>query len=743
MDETFFVAPIDPDEAKNLWQEDLAGQEYSFGDVHMSKGIESPLPTNTEAFEKQLIPVVDDVFLSLFLGGRDETKDPISILWKYLLAGRSARIRRPYHAAWAMLRRIAQVNPIVGMCIRFLVQEFRGLQWDVKPIKSGYTELAKIAKILFRFPNPIDNWTTFQDKLLIELLSIDAAPIEVWYGKYIPFHIAYERAKLEKLEKMRERMVNNPEDVALRELNAEIALSAFRLSFLLEVEKDRLPLLQSMFPHSTEVYHDYSLIKESADKLHSELRKSNTFNDDIFYELISEHLEKARLQRREEMKPLNLPLAFNPIPGDQIEVWGDTMLMMLDYAFPYRRVLFENVVGKYTREQLVYLREFNRVDSFYGLSPIEAVLLVAYAYLIAHDVQFRYFTRSNIPAGILVVPGQANVDVLRRRLREMLVSPERIAIITTPPYREGGGGVNWIQLSNVNREIQFTELINWYVRLMVLTFGLQPWEVGVESGSISKRQLRIRPGVMGRMKFLESSFNDMLLIKSFRADPSGIQFYYYGIDVGDFSEEAQMLNQVVFKLLTLDEARVRLGLPPLENGLSDYLFVPSGSGVFIMGKVKKTIDEEVAYDTPEKTVGMWTAIAGGMPKGLEAGGGFPAAPTLLKKAQDLRKSLPTPEEISKVESGLSEKQRAALKAFGKAMAALGVATNPLEGYRLAFRIKEDIAVAKRGEPDWSEWANTLGQYLMAAYNENLRKDLGILFENTLDLRDLVGEPPIG
>lgn len=739
----FFVAPIDPEEAEKLWQKDRAGEEYRWsGEVYFTKGSgglgeEAPTSTQGEQLEKQLIPVVDDVFMSLFMGGRDPERDPVSILWKYMLSGRSSRIRRPYHAAWAMLRRIAQVNPIVGMCIRFLVQEFRGLHWNIKPIRSEYSELAKVAKILFRFPNPMDNWTSFQDKILIELLSIDAAPIEIWRGYYIPFHIAYERAKLEKLEKLKDSL--NGE--LTKELQEEMALSAFRLNFLLEVESERIRMLASLFNKEGEIFSEYSQASEQAEKLKKHLQQVPAFNDEEFYAVLSEHLEK---RRREAMKPLDLPIAFNPIPGDQIEVWGDTMLMMLDYAYPYRRVLFENVVGKYTRDQLAYLREYNRVDSFYGLSPIEAVLLVAYTYLIAHDVQFRYFTRSNIPAGILVVPGQANVDTIRRRLREMLASPERIAILTTPPYREGGaGGINWIALSNINREIQFTELINWYVKLMILAFGLQPWEIGVESGSVSKRQLRIRPGVMGRMKYLESAFNDMLLVKSFKADPSGIQFYYYGVDVGDFSEEAQMLNNIVFKLLTLDEARVRLGLPPLENGLSDYLFVPSGSGVFLLGKVKKTIDEEVAFDTPEKTVGMWTALAGGMPKGLEAGGTFPAAPTLLQKAKELRKSLPTHDEILKVESSLSEKQKGALKAFGKAMAALDVVPNPLEGYRLAFSIRGELAARLHREPDWSQWVSELAQYLMAAYHTNLRKDLGVLFEGTIDLKDLIGEPPLG
>lgn len=743
----FSVYSIDPEDAENLWDKGRAGEEIPYHTVSFLGAPELTLDlttgksyTDTE-LQKQLVPVADDVFLSLFTGGRNPERDPVAIMWKYMLSGRSARVRRPFHAAWAMLRRVSHVNAVIGMCIRFIVQEFRGLTWTVDPLKSQYDDLAKIARMLLRFPTPLDTWVTFQDKILIELLTIDAAPVEVWYGKYIPFSISYERARLEKLSREWEKIKDKPDDPNYNFLKNYMSLSAHRLNQLLAIEEERVRNLPSWFGAPTSALSEYETLTETADKLIKSLSHIPIWDlesQSEFDAAIYERLEKARLRERGR-GALDLPLAFNPIPGDQIEVWGDTMLMMLDYIYPYRRVIYENVVGKYTRDQLVYLREYNRVDSFYGMSPIEAVLLVAYSYLMAHDVQFRYFTRSNVPAGVFIAPSRMNVDALRRRFREMLTSPERIVFLTQPPGAQGT--YQWIQLSNINREIQFTELLSWYTRLIILAFGLQPWEIGFEAGSVSKRQLRIRPGIMGRMKYLESAINDMLLVGTFKADPSGILFRYHGIDVGDFNEEASVLNNIVFKLLTLDEARARLGLPPLENGLSEYLFVPSGTGVFLLGKVKRTLDEEVSYDTPEKTVGMWTAIAGGLPRGMEAGGAFPAAPALLRKAEELRKSLPTHDEISQVEGSLSERQRGALKAFGKAMSALEVVKSPEEGYKLAYRVYFDIKARCARTPRWDELVSELGQYLLAAYDAKLKKDVQALLSDSVDLKDIIGEPP--
>lgn len=711
----FSVGNVSPEDAAQILQQTLEGT------------------SGAQTLQKQIIPVVDDIFISLFSGGRDPQKDPAAIMWRHILSGRSARIRRPFHVAWAMLRRLSQVNPIIGMCVRFFMQEFRTLNWDVVPLKSEYKKTAAVAKMLLRFPNPMDTWHTFMDKLLIELLTLDAAPIEIWYGRYIPFNIAYERAKLNKLEKMYEKVASKKNTPDYYEISTALTNSAMRLSLLQGVQEERIRLLAQL-GKETEVLAEYSRLHEQAERLHKALLQlggSGLSDSNEFHNYLAEHLEK---QRDNLDSPLDLPIALLVTPGDQIEVWGDIELGMMDFDYPYRRVLFERIVGKYRRDHMIYLREFNRADSFYGLSPVEGVLLVAYTYLVAHDVQFRYFTRSNIPAGLLIFPGAVNVDTVRRRLREMLVSPERIAIITTPP---GGQAPQWVALSNVNREIQFTELINWYVRLIILSFGLQPWEIGVESGSVNKRQLRVRPGIMGRMRFIESALNDMLIVRCFKADPSGIQFKFYGIDVGDFAEEANVLNNIVFKLITLDEARARLGLPPLENGLSDYLFFPMGGQMFFIAKKKAVLDEEVEYDTPEKVVGMWSAIAGGMPKGLEAAGGgvFPAGPALLK-AQELRKrGLVDDSVVADIERGLSEKQRSALKWFAKSMCALGVFNSPQEGYKFAFTVYKEMSERLARSPSWFEWASELGGYLMDAYNQRLAKDVRALLAGSVDVTD--------
>ena len=726
----FLVESLSEEDAFRIWS---AGRE-AMGPLPTegepsSASLTPPAEGGGEPLRKQLLPLVDDVFLSLFLGGRDPKKDVAAILWRHLMMGRSGRIRRPFHVAWAMLRRIAQVNPILGMCIRFFVQEFRTLNWTVEARRSEYQKMADIAKLLLRFPNPVDTWTTFLDKIVIDLLTLDAAPVEVWYGKFIPFQIAWEKTRLQKLEKALEQLPADDTDPYRMEIKRNMQISALRLGMLHSIMRERIPLMLSYSQHYSEDVRAFEKLVEASEKLEKGLRDSplsplEMCESEIWDEKLMDYAQEGVLAKAEEgdatKSPLHLPIAFVPIPGDQIECWGDIELGLLDFEFPYRRVLFERVIGKYTQEQLIYLREFNRTDSFYGISPVEAVLLVAYTFLIAHDVQFRYFTRSNIPAGILAISGATNINQIRQKLREMLVSPERIAVIAAPPGPQGG--LQWIPLANINREIQFTEIINWYVKLMVLAFGLQTWEIGLESGNVNKRQLRIRPGVMGRMRFLESAINDLFLIKTFKLDPSALQFYFHGIDVGDFAEEANVVNNLVYKLMSIDEARARLGLPPLQNGLSDYLFAPSGSGVFLMGKIRRFVDEEIDYDVPEKSVGMWTAIAGGMPKGLETGGGmFPAGPALLK-ARELVQNIPQQNSDNWLRK-FSEKQRGAVKNFAKAMAALEVVSDPLEGVRFAYYLYQDLAKWLKREPKWAEYSAYLGHFIYEAYNKKLSEDI--------------------
>ncbi|MEM4296826.1 MAG: hypothetical protein QW815_00475 [Nitrososphaerota archaeon] len=699
----------------------------------------------SQVLEKSLVPAVDDIFLSMMVGLRGEN-DPSRIVWKYVISGRNNRIRRPFHVSWALLRRLAYANTIVRQCINFIVQEFRTVDWTIQAREREYTTLAQLASYIFRFPSPQDTFLTMKEKILNDLLILDAACVEVWRGKLIPFKLSLEREKIRRLEKFVKNNRGITSDLVER-YEGIYRSSLLRYRYLERILNERMKEFQKVLSGDERLVLEVSF--DEAEKLEKAVtEKFRGIHPEKFLEMdfflhdfVSSLPESYTLikQLGRETKTLDIPLVFLPIPGDQIEIAGDMDYAMMDLEFPYRRVLFDIPIQAYKEDELIYLKENNRTDSFYGIPPTESVLIVAYAFLIAHDVQFRYFTRTNIPAGILTVPGPTNVNSIRQELRRQLASPERLVVLQHPP----GATPTFIRLSDTNRDIQFLELLDWYSRLIFLCFGLQPWEVGLQQGTISRRQLRIRPGIIGRLKFLQYAYNDLFLIKAFKLNPTSMFFKWIGADVGDFADEASAVNNLLFRVMSLDEARERLGLPPIDAGLSSYLFLPTGTGVFIIGKVRKTADEPIVAEEPEQAVGVWTTVAGGLAAGgggmggLGGLGGLGGGEIIMRQMERLKKELPRWEESERELKKLSEKEQGGIISFGRALQRLGVVSDPKDGVSLALKVRDLLRKEYKREVRFNEWASALGTILRSIYETQLQDELKKIVNDTVSLEDIL------
>lgn len=721
--------------------ENVEGSRFTVPSGGTEEEVSVPQP-----MEKSIIPAVDDVFLTMMLGLRGEN-DPFRIIWKYALSGRSDRIRRPFHVSWALLRRLAYSNVIVRQCINFIIQEFRTVNWTIQPRKKEYSTLAQIASYIFRFPSPQDTFTTMKEKILNDLLILDAGCVEVWRGRLVPFKLTLEREKLRRLEKFVTESSFRRTSIGER-YEGIFRASLLRYKYLERILSERIKEFQKILPPEERLVFEVSwdeaekfekALRERGDKIHpEEFLEMDFFLHDYCNNLTDDRYLFKQLRPSEETKTIDLPMVFLPIPGEQIEIAGDMDYGMIDLEFPYRRVIHDVPIQAYREDELIYLKENNRTDSFYGIPPTECVLIVAYAFLIAHDVQFRYFTRTNIPAGILAVAGPTNVNSIRQELRRTIAAPERLGVLQYPQ----GNPPTFIRLSDTNRDIMFLDLLDWYSRLIFLSFGLQPWEVGLQQGGISRRQLRIRPGIMGRLKFLEYAFNDLFLIKAFKLDPTAMFFKWVGADIGDFVEEANAINTLLFRVMSLDEARERLGLPPIDAGLSNYLFLPAGTGVFILGKVRKTADEPIVAEEPEQATGVWTTVAGGLAAGGAGGGlgglgGIGGGEILHKQLQQFQKELPSWEETERELRKLSEKEKVGIWSFGKTMEKLGVVPSDRDGVRLAVKILDILRKTQKREIPFREWALSLGMILKSIYETQLRDELRKIISETVSLEDIL------
>jgi len=726
-------------------------------------------PTPNEAIAMQLlekaVPPIPTTFVSTSLD--EASRRLVEQVWNLMLAGRSSRVRRSWHVNFILLRRLSWLNPIIRPAINLIRQELRQLKWEVVALKPEAKGRVLLAHRILLNPHPLLSWGEWLDKMVEDSLAIDAAATEVWTARYIPFTITYPQLVLPQLEEKKkpevpaaaaQQTIPELEEIIglAGRMRKELASTLMHTKRMAElVIKERLDWLQEcgLVKSTADIYRYIDAMCNKLSKARDLLEAHEIMvaeSPTILRKTFGgseEELNKALRVSEPSLLPypMDLPLALIPVPGEQIEFQGDIYLMIEDPYFPYLRVVNGVILRAYQRDELMYVKENPRTWSFYGLSPIECVIIVAHVMLYAHDVQFRYFLTGAVPAAIVGVVGGGDISEIRAYLNEVARGKqEAIAVVAVPPQ----GNLVVQRLAETNRELQYIQLLEWYSRLISIAFGLQPWELGILSGGTpSRRLLRQRPGIYGRFITWENAINFHILQRGFKLTPNvDAVFRFVNKDIGDFGEESQAVANLVERgIITRNEARHRLGYPPLVGGLPDHAYTVAGQALLLHGKAPPVgvEGEEVELPSIPSPVGFWVpppvgGISAAMMTGGRGGGGGGGAGGLAGLL-GLAKSLmpdPTATQIGK----FSDEVQTALKIFARAMVAGGEVGHWREGIALGIAIKEALQKELKRAISDGEWVATLRQVLDYLWKTKWAKEWDELMLKMTDITDLLKPP---
>jgi hypothetical protein len=741
-----------------VWDKDLA----------MADAAIAPTPNETSALqmlEKALPPVPT----TLITTNLDEASQRlVEQVWNLMLSGRSTRVRRSWHVNFILLRRLSWLNPIIRPAINLIRQELRQLNWEIVPLKAEAKGRVLLAHRLLLNPHPLLSWGEWLDKMVEDSLALDAAASEVWSARYIPFTITYPQLVLPQLEEKKKKpeMPAAPQQ-APPDLEELIGLAGGMRKDLSEslrhtqrmaelVIKERLDWLQEcgLVKSTTDIYRYIDAMCNKLSKARDLLEAHEIMvaeSPSVLRKTFGgseEELNKAALSVSEPSLipyPMDLPLALIPVPGEQVEFQGDIYTMVLDPYFPYLRVINGVIMRAYQRDELMYVKENPRTWSFYGLSPIECIIIVAHVMLYAHDVQFRYFLTGAVPAAVVGVVGAGDVSEIRAYLNEVARGKqEAIAVLGIPPQ----GNLVVQRLAETNRELQYIQLLEWYARLISIAFGLQPWELGILSGGTpSRRMLRQRPGIYGRFITWENAINFYIIQRGFKLTPhQDAVFRFVNKDIGDFGEESQAITNLVERgIITRNEARHRLGYPPLVGGLPDHAYTVAGQALLLHGKAppvttRRRTARNPIHSQPRRLLGAaprrghkrrygsrgarwgwrrcWWRSCGATWSGK------------IYHAQSDRSHL----------GKFSDEVQTALKIFARAMVAGGEVTHWREGIALGIAVKEALEKQLKRAITDGEWVTTLRQILDYLWKTKWAKEWDELMLKMVDITDSLKPP---
>jgi hypothetical protein len=260
--------------------------------------------------------------------------------------------------------------------------------------------------------------------------------------------------------------------------------------------------------------------------------------------------------------------------------------------------------------------------------------------------------------------------------------------------------------------------------------------------------LRQRPGIYGRFITWENAINFHIVQRGFKLTPhQDAIFRFVNKDIGDFGEESQAVTNLVERgIITRNEARHRLGYPPLVGGLPDHAYTVAGQALLLHGKAPPVGTEGEPPEIPSipSPVGFWVpppvgGISAAMAMGGRGGGGGGAGSGLAGLLGLAKSIMPDPTAIRL--SKFSDEVQTALKIFARGMVAGGEVARWQEGISLGIAVKDALEKQLKRPISDGEWIATLRQVLDYLWKTKWAKEWDELMLKLTDVTDLLKTPP--
>lgn len=265
------------------------------------------------------------------------------------------------------------------------------------------------------------------------------------------------------------------------------------------------------------------------------------------------------------------PVYFDPVDA--------TTIRLLDPAYrspgdPFCvQVINGSIVADFQREELAFCVRNPRagIRSYgYGFSEIESAVREVTGFLWAMDYNRRWFSNGTAARGILNFKGAMNEKQLRAFRRQWYAMTAGVANAWRTPITNAQE-IEWVNMQLTNRDMEYTEWLNFLIKIFCARFNIAPEEVQFSFGNTgqsqamgqspheekikSSKDLGLRPLVLWFFDKLNEHFLSLI-------DPEW-QVQPVGLDSKGEEAEVSLLKDKCAVFMTIDEARAAQGMEPL------------------------------------------------------------------------------------------------------------------------------------------------------------------------------------
>lgn len=262
--------------------------------------------------------------------------------------------------------------------------------------------------------------------------------------------------------------------------------------------------------------------------------------------------------------------------------------------FKYAQVIDGMARAAYTDKELLFDFANPRTDiyrSFYGYSPVEQAIDLIASEINTVTYNAGAFTENKLPRGMLLVDGDLDyeateemTDYIAEIMSGSPANQWRVPIVPSGVSKENGGGIKWVQLGGNNRDMEFSNWLDFLVSNVVALFGCSMEEMGLHSQKSQtmfekegKTQVeQSKSTILGdTLSFLQDYVNRILDI----AYPD-YQLEFVGYEKDDPKAIVDIDKAETEAYKTLNEKREEKGLKKLDAEWADIPMNPQAVQLF-------------------------------------------------------------------------------------------------------------------------------------------------------------------
>lgn len=247
----------------------------------------------------------------------------------------------------------------------------------------------------------------------------------------------------------------------------------------------------------------------------------------------------------------------------------------------YVQVVRGKIVAAFTEDELVFEPATPTVDpedNGYAPGELEYLINIVTAHLYAEAHNRNFFTQGIGTKGILHIKGdnlsRAQLEAFKRQWFNQVTNTRNAF---RPPIIGMADDVKWVPLAQTNREMEFESWMNYLIKICCAIYQIDPAEINFDiskgaSASFGDKSNEDKlknskdKGLRPLLDMIENVINNHIIRYWNPELAKKYKFKFVGFDAESREQEINRLQKETQTWKTLNEARIEMGKPPVEDG---------------------------------------------------------------------------------------------------------------------------------------------------------------------------------